>query len=74
MTLGEMLKSFRLYAVCSACDRMVQLDVASLAALVGRDVTVQEVRRRVRCKQCGRRTRDIRIVFDSRFRQRAESK
>ena len=63
MTLDEIVGNFRLYAVCVPCRRMVELPVKELCRQLGAQAAVAEVRGRVRCKQCARRTHDIRIVY-----------
>ena len=47
---------FRLTAFCQACDRSAQLDHGALAERFGAEVLLDTIRRRVQCRQCGRRT------------------
>jgi hypothetical protein len=61
--LTDLAESFRVYALCVPCGRMVGLDVDALVASHGRGLTVAEVRARVRCSICDCRTREIRIVY-----------
>jgi len=61
--LMDLAESFRVYALCGPCGRMVDLDVAALLTRHGHEITVAEVRARVRCGACGCRTRDIRIIY-----------
>ena len=64
MTLIQDLHTrFRLYAVCSGCRRMVALPLDELLARLGPTATVSDIRQRVRCHDCGQRTRDVRIVY-----------
>jgi hypothetical protein len=63
MKLTELIKHFELYAVCIDCRRMEPVDVASIVAAGGSQLDVETIRARVRCRQCNRRTRDIRIVY-----------
>jgi hypothetical protein len=63
--LGELEKRFELYAICIGCRRMERLDITRLIGRFGTDCTVMEVRARVRCKSCGKRTGDIRIAYGS---------
>ena len=62
-TLADLAPHFELYAVCIACRRMVRLDLHRLIPRIGGAATVPDVRDHVRCRACGRRTRDIRIVY-----------
>ena len=62
-TLADLAAHFELYAVCIACGRMVRIDLYRLIPSVGATRTVSEIRSRVRCRACGRRTHDIRIVY-----------
>lgn len=64
-TLGDLEKRFELYAICIGCRRMERLDIAALITTLGASCSVGEVRSRVRCKQCGHRTGDIRIAYGS---------
>ncbi len=61
--LGDLADRFQLYAVCTDCDRMQQVRVRALMDRYGSDLTIDSVRRRLRCSGCNRRTGDIRIVY-----------
>ena len=50
---------YTLTAVRSDCQRYTPLDHATLADRFGWDVLIPEIKRRVRCSQCGRRTGGI---------------
>jgi hypothetical protein len=63
MTLAELASHFDLYAVCGDCRRMVRVDLHLLAATLGGQATTDDVRARLRCRACGRRTHDLRIVY-----------
>jgi hypothetical protein len=65
-TLADLATHFELFAVCGPCRRMVRFDVRQLADTLGGDCTMDAVRARVRCRTCGRRTNDIRIVYAGR--------
>jgi hypothetical protein len=65
-TLADLATHFELFAVCGPCRRMVRFDVRQLADTLGGDCTTDAVRARVRCRTCGRRTNDIRIVYAGR--------
>ena len=62
-TLGELIQSFQLYAVCEPCQRVKEVDVPRLIELQGAHVPIQDVRLRLRCSACGERTGGIRIVY-----------
>ncbi len=48
-------QAFTLSAFCQACDRSVALDHQALADRWGWEVLIGDIRRRLRCEQCGRR-------------------
>lgn len=62
-TLADLAGHFELYAVCIRCKRMVRLDTHQLIQRVGGTCTIEAVRDRVRCRACGRRTQDIRLIY-----------
>jgi hypothetical protein len=62
-TLADLKNSFHLYAVCSVCRRMEPLPLARLVLELGADYPVTRLRDRLRCSNCNRRTRDLRIVY-----------
>lgn len=62
-TLIDLVERFQLYAVCSDCRRMERLPLKQMIDRLGSNLTIDEVRRRLRCCECGRRTGDIRIVY-----------
>ena len=47
-------RAFTLSAFCQACDRSVVLDKSQLADRYGWDVRLEDIRRRLKCQQCGR--------------------
>lgn len=59
----DLIENFRVYALCVPCERMEALDLDAVAARAGRELTVEDLRARVRCSDCRQRTRDIRIVY-----------
>jgi hypothetical protein len=61
--LADLIDKFRVYALCVPCGRMEALDLAAIDSGGGGAMTVAELRERVRCRGCGQRTRDIRIVY-----------
>jgi ribosomal protein L37E len=63
LTLADLVTQFELHAVCIHCQRMERLDLHELMSRLPSTSTVAEVRTRVCCRQCGRRTYDIRIVY-----------
>ena len=54
-TLAE-YRGLTLTAFCLACDRSQVLDQDALAVRFGWDMRVGDIRRRVRCSQCGQRS------------------
>jgi len=62
-TLKDITASFHLYAVCVTCVRMEQLPVERLSQSLGPDTPLQAVRQRLRCRCCGVRSADMRIVY-----------
>ncbi len=48
-------QAFTLRAFCQACDRSVALDTQGLADRWGWNVLLQDIRRRLKCQECGRR-------------------
>ena len=60
---AELIRHFELYGVCIECRRMERIDIASLIANGESALRVEELRSRVRCRHCRRRTNDIRIVY-----------
>jgi hypothetical protein len=63
VTLTDLVARFELHAVCIHCQRMEQIDLPELIRRSPATHTVEEVRQRVRCRRCRKRTRDIRIVY-----------
>ena len=62
-TLGDLLESFQLYAVCTGCERMERVGIQKLVDAYGTDLAIEQVRTRLRCSGCSVRTGDIRIVY-----------
>jgi hypothetical protein len=62
-TLGDLSECFQLYAVCTDCERMEPVSIPALIDSCGPHLLIDEVRRRLRCRGCGTRTGDIRIVY-----------
>lgn len=62
-TIKDLTTSFHLYAVCVTCARMEQLPIERLTNDLGSETSLADIRRRVRCKCCGVRSADIRIVY-----------
>jgi hypothetical protein len=61
--LTDLLASFRVYAVCVPCGRMEPVALAAAAERLGPEATLADLRERVRCRGCERRTRDVRLVY-----------
>lgn len=62
-TIQDITASFHLYAVCVACVRMERLPIEQLMEDLGPHTPLEEVRRRLRCRHCGVRSADMRIVY-----------
>ena len=62
-TLEDLRERFQLYAVCTDCDRMEHVSIPALIEHTGASQTIDDVRQRLRCRHCGQRTGDIRIVY-----------
>ena len=61
--LADLVESFQLYAVCADCQRMEHVPLPALIERCGAATPIDEVRDRLRCRACGRRTGDVRIVY-----------
>ncbi len=61
--LNELVEKFKVYALCVPCGRMEPVDLRAAVARLGESATVADLRRRVRCQGCRRRTRDVRVVY-----------
>jgi hypothetical protein len=51
--------TFRIVVYCDACDRSALLDRAK----VPEGMTVEQIRKALRCSSCGSRSAEIRIVY-----------
>lgn len=58
-TLSDFPDDFRIYACCGPCNRTEAVDRTKLPPTM----LISELRARVRCRECGRRTNDIRIIY-----------
>lgn len=61
--LSELVDRFAVYALCLPCGRMEALDVAGLLQRLGVDSTLDDLRPRLRCRVCGMRSRELRVVY-----------
>lgn len=61
--LAELRRAFRIYAVCVPCGRMERVDLDAAVERLGPTASVADLRRRVRCRVCLRRTGDVRLVY-----------
>ncbi len=61
-------RRFTLIACCGVCERHVELEHAALAERFGWDATLDEMRRRVTCRRCGRRTGRVLLAHGGRPR------
>ena len=65
-TLGDVLASgsYALWANCDHCGRGVKLDPHKLAATYGAHLAIADLKRRLKCAQCGCRTYSVTLGFD----------
>lgn len=61
--MSDLIERFQLYAVCTDCERMERVLIEDMISHHGADLTIESLRRRLRCGQCRQRTGDIRIVY-----------
>jgi hypothetical protein len=67
LTLRDYVHGYRIYAQCGSCRHDVRLSLMHAAQIAGWDATLDEVRRRLKCKVCGNRgSINIQIVHDGR--------
>jgi hypothetical protein len=59
----DLADRFEIYALCPPCGRMEALPCAALINRFGADVTITDLRPRLRCRQCGTRSGEIRVVY-----------
>jgi hypothetical protein len=62
-TLADLGDRFAVHVFCSPCGRSTALGSAHLVAVYGPSFTLDELRRRLTCSKCGKRSREIRIVY-----------
>jgi hypothetical protein len=56
-------QGFTLRAFCQACDRSIELDQPALITRFGPEVLLDTIRRRLRCRACGRRTERLLVGY-----------
>lgn len=61
--LTDLVDSFQIYGLCIPCGRMEALPLADIIYQEGPDITLQDLRGRLRCRCCSRRSEDIRVVY-----------
>ncbi|MFM7119949.1 MAG: hypothetical protein ACKOZX_06830 [Gammaproteobacteria bacterium] len=61
--LSELVDRFAVYALCLPCGRMEALDVAGLLQRLGASSTLDDLRPRLRCRVCGMRSQELRVVY-----------
>ena len=61
--MGELASNFELYGLCTMCKRMPQLNIAQLIRVFGAQTSINDIRKRLVCNRCGRRTENIRVVY-----------
>ena len=52
-----------IWAFCHACDRSTELKTHQLIAVYGAEFAIADLKRRLTCRKCGDRPREIRIVY-----------
>jgi hypothetical protein len=62
-SLSDLVDSFHLYAVCEPCQRQTKLNIDQLIKRLGGATQVHHMRSRLKCRSCGTRTEDVRIVY-----------
>jgi hypothetical protein len=61
--LSDLVDSFEVYALCPPCGRMEALPVPALLERYGDDFDLDQLRARLRCRTCGEKSRELRIVY-----------
>jgi hypothetical protein len=64
--LADLGRGHRLYGHCANCKRTQMLDVDKLEQRFGPFFTIDDIRKRVRCTKCKRRTQQLRLVVERR--------
>ena len=65
VVLGDAVRDGHpLWVFCEACCHSATVDPARVAARVGYDCPVPELKRRMRCSQCGSRQVDVRVKYE----------
>ena len=54
-TLGDLGPNFWLGASCESCFHFADIDRHELARRMGSDAVLDDIRRKLRCRQCGSR-------------------
>jgi hypothetical protein len=62
-TIADLGDSHVIWAFCDACDRSTRLNTARLVAVNGGELAIADLKRRLTCRKCGDRPREIRIVY-----------
>ena len=52
-----------IFAVCDPCGRSTELKTHQLIAVNGPELAIADLKRRLTCRECGERPREIRIVY-----------
>jgi hypothetical protein len=61
--LTELVGGFQVYAVCPPCARMEALALEALIARFGPDVSLSDIRPRLKCAVCGERSGELRVIY-----------
>ena len=60
---GRPRRAARIWAFCHTCDRSTELKTHQLVAVYGAEFAIADLKRRLTCRKCGERPREIRIVY-----------
>jgi hypothetical protein len=64
-TIGDLGERDQLYAYCSACRHSSQLDLTVLRERYGPQLSLTDLRARLRCSRCGARSIETSHVWDA---------
>ena len=62
-TLADLGQSHCIVAICDRCEHTRRLHTGKLIAVYGRQLSIEELRRRLACSRCRYKPASIRIVY-----------